>query len=81
MVSKSMAGLSYIERAHASNPLPHGQAVTALCVFVYADFRLMDERKLYRMGTKRHQNHSSGRFGRQFDGRLRSARATALRRN
>ena len=35
MVSKSMAGLSYIERAHASNPLPHGQAVSRrfVCLF------------------------------------------------
>ena len=55
--------------------------VTALCVFVYADFRLMDERKLYRMGTKRHQNHSSGRFGDSLTAGYGLARATALRRN
>ena len=35
MVSKSMAGLSYIERAHASNPLPHGQTGSRrfVCLF------------------------------------------------
>ena len=35
MVPKSMAGLSYIERAHASNPLPHGQAGSRrfVCLF------------------------------------------------
>ena len=35
MVPNSKAGLSYIERAHASNPLPHGQAVSRrfVCLF------------------------------------------------
>ena len=35
MVSKSMAGLSYIEPAHASNPLPLWQAASRRFVYLF----------------------------------------------